>query len=488
MTDTISYSGLAFALLAPWLLGSVWVYSLVSKSGRWNWFLVLGHGYFIGIFLTVSLILLWDYLGLALGFQGIAATLTVITVAGGLLSVKKAQSPRDITAPETLSRWHICVISLLLGLLFWRYSTLLQEILLRPLYSWDSWMNWAPKAIVWFHQQQLTEFISPHEWLQEPANTASYTLGNYAAFSYPPAIPLIQLWCMLGAGVSDHSSIYLPWLMAPIATGLALYGHLRLAGVSILAATIACYILLNIPYINVHSALPGYADLWLATAFGMAAFSLYEWDRSRHWSYAVLCLVMAVLCCMLKKPGVFLGFIILLAFLRSVVNLSFKTELIVAAVLIGTGLFLATSGISLDLPLIGHISIDGTKIATSLNGNYTLELHPVSGAYVETLFVSANWHMLWYWLIILLFFKAFSGDIWRQPSPLSAVAIGAIAFIAFIFSFTNYYSTALNFTTLNRAILYVLPTLIFFAFLHLRRQNQTPEHSPGATTEQTTPS
>ena len=153
MTDTISYSGLAFALLAPWLLGSVWVYSLVSKSGRWNWFLVLGHGYFIGIFLTVSLILLWDYLGLALGFQGIAATLTVITVAGGLLSVKKAQSPRDITAPETLSRWHICVISLLLGLLFWRYSTLLQEILLRPLYSWDSWMNWAPKAIVWFHQQ-----------------------------------------------------------------------------------------------------------------------------------------------------------------------------------------------------------------------------------------------------------------------------------------------------------------------------------------------
>lgn len=482
MSDAFSMTGLAISLSLPWLCGTVWVYFLLRNTNRWSWFLVLGHGYFVGVFLTVSLILLWDNLGLALSFQGIATTLSIITVAGSLLSVKKTQSPRDISTPETLPRWQVGVISLLLGLLFWRYSTLMQEILLRPLYSWDSWMNWAPKAIVWFQQQQLTEFIAPSLWLQEPADTSKYTLGNASASAYPPAVPLIQLWCMLGAGVSDHSSIYLPWLMAPIATGLALYGHLRLAEVSVLPSTLACYILFNIPYLNVHSALPGYADLWLATAFGMAAFSLYEWGRNRHWSYGVLCLMMAVLCCMLKKPGAILGLIILIAFLRSAVNLGYKTEFTVATILIGTGLLLASSGIELELPLIGHISIHGTKIVTSLYGNYTLKLYPVSGAYVQTLFVSINWHILWYWLLLLLLFKAFSGDMWRKPSPLSTVIIGAITFIVFIFSFTGYYQSALNFVTLNRVILYVLPALIFFAFLHLKAQIQTKKYSPESTT------
>lgn len=482
MSNAFSMAGLATTLLLPWLCGTVWVYFLLYNTNRWNWFLVLGHGYFVGIFLTVSLILLWINLGLALSFQGITTTLSIIAVAGGLLSIKKTPSSRDITTSESLPLWQIGVISLLLSLLFWRYSTLLQEILLRPLYSWDSWMNWAPKAIVWFHQQQLTEFIAPSLWLQEPVDANRYTLGNASANTYPPAVPLIQLWCMLGAGVSDHSSIYLPWLMAPVATGLGLYGHLRLAGVSVLASTLACYILLNTPYLNVHSALPGYADLWLATTFGMAAFSLYEWDRSRHWLYGVLCLMMAILCYMLKKPGAILGLIILVTFLRSIVNLGYKTELTIATVLIGTGLFLATAGIELELPLIGHISIHGTKIVTSLYGNYTLKLYPVSDAYIQTLFIMINWHMLWYWLVLLLLFKAFSGDMWRKPSPLSTMIIGAIAFIVFIFSFTGYFQAALNFSTLNRVILYVLPALIFFAFLYLEEQSQTKKYSAKATT------
>ena len=64
-----------------------------------------------------------------------------------------------------MPHWQKAVVTVLLALLAWRYLTILQELLLRPLYAWDAWMNWAPKAIVWFHLEHLIEFVNPEQWL-----------------------------------------------------------------------------------------------------------------------------------------------------------------------------------------------------------------------------------------------------------------------------------------------------------------------------------
>jgi len=122
--------------------------------------------------------------------------------------------------------------SALLALLAWRYAVLFEELTLRPLYAWDAWMNWAPKAVVWFHQQVLVEFAHPHDWLQQEGEVL-YTLGNRFSSDYPETVPLILLWSMLGGGTADHGAIYLPWVLVPPALGVALYGHLRLAVLSL---------------------------------------------------------------------------------------------------------------------------------------------------------------------------------------------------------------------------------------------------------------
>ena len=104
----------------------------------------------------------------------------------------------------------------------------------------------------------------------------------------------------------DHSFLFLPWILAVINLGLALYGHIRLNGSSVLTATLACYLLLSMPYLNVHTALAGYADIWLAAAFSLAIFALGEWHLNRSWSYGMLVLLMAFFCSQIKAPGLVL--------------------------------------------------------------------------------------------------------------------------------------------------------------------------------------
>ena len=62
----ISLLGLATSLILPWILGCVWVFWLLRQSVRWNAFIVAGHGYLVGVFLTTLLIRIWHFAGLPL--------------------------------------------------------------------------------------------------------------------------------------------------------------------------------------------------------------------------------------------------------------------------------------------------------------------------------------------------------------------------------------------------------------------------------------
>jgi hypothetical protein len=468
MADPISYPGILTATLLPWLVGCILLHLLLAGSRRWNWFIVAGHGYFAGVFVTTLLIRFWNWWDLQLRFWPLAAILLALAAAGLLAQFSRSYGDMDRTRrASTIPRWHRAVIALLICLLAWRYLTIFQEVMIRPLYAWDAWMNWVPKATVWFHHNALTPFVSADQWLQQGRSGPGYTLGNTQASLYPSAIPLIQLWSMMGIGTWDHSYLFFPWLLAPIAIGLALYGHLRLAGISVLASTLACYLLLNLPYLNVHTALPGYADIWLASTFGLAVFAFHEWQLNRQWRYLILCLFMAYFCSQLKNPGIVLGLIIVIAILRSQLNLSTRVEVSLGIAVTVLVISLLVFGFSSDIPILGHLSVSGHEIQIPLFGSFSLGYHPVSRAFIESLLVMINWILLSYLLILFIAVKLYRGDMARRPSSELLILIAAAIFIIFVFYFTRHYYAALNFVTLNRALLYPVPALIFYMFLHL---------------------
>lgn len=470
MQDTLSVTGLLIAHVLPWACGAVWVRWLLARTGRCNLPIVLGQGFFIGIFITTLVVRLWDAAGITLNFPALASVVAALTLLGVLLQLKRPATATGVVNPPPAATMPLqfVLVGILIGLIAWRYSTLSQELLLRPLYAWDAWMNWAPKAIVWFHQGTLVDYVSPEAWLTADAD--DYTLGNRQAWNYPITVPLIQLWNMLGAGTWDHGGIYLSWLFAPLCLGLALFGHLRLAGVSLPLATVAVYLLLSMPYMNVHSVLAGYADIWVAGAFALGVCALHEWQHTRHWAFAVLWLALAALCTQLKVPGIFMALILVGVGLRAWLSLDPLLEAGLTLVLLLGMIVLVALGVSADIPYIGQVSLSFEHMELGRIGLFEPAFHPVGGVIAETFFELINWHLLGYLVPAIVLYGLFRGRLLHSPDAATLAAILAFVFILSVFFFTGYYIQALNYVTLNRALLYTVPAIIFVCTLHLPLQ------------------
>lgn len=464
MSEITSPLGMATSLLLPWILGSVWVFWLLRPSGRWSIFIITGHGYLVGVFLTTLLIRLWHLAGLPLHYWALAVVLSALSVAG-VVAVRLQQSPvREVMRSNPLQRWEVAITAFFLLLIAWRYATIAQELILRPLFPWDAWMNWAPKAITWFHYNDLISFVSRDNWLNAPAEALKYSEGAPKAWQYPVTIPLLQLWGMLGAGTSDHTLIYLPWLCVAMAIGLSLFGHLRQAGVSIPVATLACYVLLSLPFMNVHTALAGYADIWVAAAFGCAVFALHEWDVTRQWPYALLALVLALMCTQLKIPGLIMGGIVLTVLLTSLIKINKASLIVLLAGLAISLLAITTIGIESSIPGIGRIVITTSEINLPYIGHYKLAYHPVHGAIINTVFLMTNWNMLGYLFCLVTLALVVKPHIFASPPLVLRALTLTLLFIFFVYFFSNRYKFAQDFTQVNRALVYSIPVIVYYLF------------------------
>lgn len=466
MTESISYPGLITALFLPWILGGIWVRYFIAGASQWNWPIVLGQGYLAGIFTTTLLIRVWDLSGIGFSFTVMSALLIALCALGLFLQRRGIERMEARAALPEIG-WQKAVVITLLALIAWRYFSILQEVIVRPLYPMDAWMNWSPKAVTWFFNDALVNYVSPQQWLAHaPADGVVHTLGNWGAWKYPPTVPLVQLWTMLGAQTHDHSLLFLPWWLLPISLGLALYGHLRLSGCPVLLATIACYLLLSLPYLNVHTALAGYADIWMASAFSLALFALHQWQSDGRRSFALLSLFLAFACTQIKMPGIVLGLIIFGVFIRDKLNLSGKLELIGCAVILGLVVGLLALGIDLTIPGLGRIYIGDGELEIAVFGQFSYEFHNVSSAFLQSFFHTINWNIFWPLCLLALIVRGRNGGLGQRPSNILLACIAAMAFLIFVFYFTNHYNAALNMITLNRALLYLIPSLLFYAFIY----------------------
>ncbi len=479
MNEPLSLGGATTSLVLPWVLGLIWMLVLLGRSHRWNYWIVAGHGYLFGMLFTTLVMRAWNTSVLDLSFSGLTAVLLLFTIAG--ITVLRVCSPESPVRHNSPTRWERVAVAALVLIIAYRYSGIAHEILLRPLYPWDAWMNWAPKAINWFYDRQLTDFISPGHWLEYTGEKLAYTTGATNAWKYPVTIPLIQLWVMLGAGSADQTLSNLPWLFVPIAFALSLYGHLKLSGASTLLATIACYVFLSIPYVNVHTALAGYADIWLAVYFGAAVLALHEWQQERHWSWAGLVLFFAFSCTQLKLPGLVLGGIILSVFLFSLANFGRKGVIITASVIVFLLMYAVLLGISFNLPLVGQVEISGSNIILPYLGSFEIGYKPAHRELLDSILFMSNWNLFWYVFVAVLMTKIYFKDFLR-PASLELQSIFLIsAFLLFTFYFTRFSQFVLDYTTVNRVLLYPVTAIVFYVFFSIHEWIATGSHTRSRT-------
>lgn len=478
MSDSISYTWLLTALFLPWLTGAIWLRYFFRHSNNWNWPFILGYGNLIGIVSTTLIIRFLHTAGVQLSFFYLAGIIAIIALAGLLvLSQSKHLTPSASTFNTKNSaphRWQKIIIGLFITLIFVRYGTMLFEIIWRPLYPWDAWMNWSIKAKTWFLTAGISDYISPNTWLSQAENLNAYTLGNWKAWEYPETVPLIQYWTASGIGYWNDSLINLPWLSCAISFGLAFYGQARLQSISVLPATIAVYLLMNLPYINVHTALGGYADLWLMATFSMAAFSLANWQATRDKRHLYLTILLALFCSLMKLPGIIFTIILIVALM---LNLTKNKKLLVAisAFIVILAAIIITTGINIDITGFGKLTINSKKIAIPILGEYAIRYYSTWTPLKQTLFLSLNWNILF----LIFPFLIINSIILRQrihsSTLILTILLEVLALYFFLFFFTSYHYIALDQTTLNRVIIYTIPVFLWYL---LHASQNTTQNKP----------
>ena len=478
----LAWGPLGFSLLLPWLAGSLAVRLLWRTAPVGVWPLALGYGGLLGWLAVTGLLRLQAALGLAPSALGPASVLIGLTVMAGVwLWRRRATVAAGVVgdsgavALPALSPHSVPVVStllfylLLIGLGF-RGLHLLLEVWWRPLYPWDAWTTWAVRSRVWTELGQLTPFVDAPRWLAASDGFA-YTLP---AWNYPATISLVSVWSSLtqGQGVWNETAANLPWLGCGLALALGFYGQARLWGASALTALSFTGLLMSLPLLNSHIALAGYADLWLATALGLAVIAFFQWARTGDCRQGGLALALALTGALFKLEGIvwLLLFIPALAAAR----LPGRGLLALALAALVAGLVWGCSGgVSWTVAGFGEVHLTPERLQIPYLGQFGLGYRGSWDPVVKNLLVLDNWHLLGLLLPLsagAAVLTGFGAQPW-QRAQLVWVAASLLA-LFILFFWTDAQQWAEQYTSINRVFLDFVPALLFWSlavFQHLRR-------------------
>jgi len=344
-------------------------------------------------------------------------------------------------------------------LLLWivlRLALLGNEASLRPVFPWDAWSAWAVKPKTWFLLGHAEPYVSMIDWLANPQLAAR----TAASWGYPELLAWMQLWFASAAGAWSEPLVDVAWCGALAAFSLAAYGYWRALGLVSWLALALIYVLVSLPLIDAHVALAGYADLWLALTLGLATLAWVRWIVDGERGQLALAACLALCLPAIKLEGTvwlltFLGVVALDLLPRRWRWPTVGALAIVTVVAVIAGAF-------------GPVHVAWNRIEIPSLGTFALAWHGVGGAMVASLFTLPNWHLFWYALPVLLVLRRrrFGSD--RAARMLGLLLLVDFALLFVLFFLTTASAWAQDFTSANRLILQLVPSVLVLAATLLR--------------------
>jgi hypothetical protein len=452
---------LLVALLLPWVVGVTWLLALRSPTRRTSVLQAIAYGHLVGILVLTLIMRAATALGLRWSFIAIAAALGVLLIAGIAVRALPARrstaaNPRPIALDDPFAwRWLAVLASVLLAI---RLANLAAEVMLRPLYPWDAWTQWATKAKVWSALHAMVPFIDYSQWLARQPGYVD------TAPHYPATVPLLQAWMALAIGNFDDVLVNLPWLAICVALAAGIHGQMRSMGASRPWSLFVTYAALSLPLLDTHVALAGYADLFVAAVFTLGLLALVHWERERDSMQLVQFGIAVVLLPTLKVPGIVWSATLLLGLLVAIFGgTGGRVALIVSA----------TSAITAGVVFL----LFRSKIA-SVTGDAKAE---VAQPLAANLFLFDNWHLLWYLVPIAV--AVGWRDALHRMRGTSAALVAGFAFLWATFALTRAGNWVADYTTVNRALLHIAPAALVFSALLVREWALRRESATGAPTQ-----
>jgi hypothetical protein len=453
----------AFAIALPWGVSALWIGRIASSRNKGDWAIALGYGYFIGLFVTVALLNFWDLVGLGLHVQ-LTAAVWLVAAGAWALSLRFRGSLSTMSwrpRVRSLQGWREWVWLALFVLVAGRVLVLGLDAFWRPLTPWDAWLVWLYRAAVWAEFGTLVPFVEPGAWLSREVPGAFMLDAHH----YPKTVSLIPTWIALTLGEWNESLLLLPWVGALVALLLGLYGQVRRFGGEPWEAMLVIYLVSSLPMVATHTALAGYADLWVAAALALAAAALWSWRRHGSPVSLVLALPLLVALPTLKVEG--WVWLLPLALGLILAQLRLVTVGGLIAVVGGLALvWLLAGGFSVSLPGLGEVVLSSAELTVpgllSVGVGYRPEAW---SALRHALFVGGNWHLFWFVFVPVgllgLYRSVVAPDL---RAPMYTVLLSAFLLV-FLFVFTEASQWVVSFTIVNRLLLHFVPMAVFVVWL-----------------------
>ena len=271
--------------------------------------LTVGAGYGLGV-VTIGKVLLWaSYVDLPLSVSswlvvtaGISAGIWLLyrqslpLKSAGIDSTQQSASLHPIPIRPAHRDPIIVGLALLIAV---HLCITLGNNLTRPIFPWDAFTTWMYRAKAWALQDAISPMVNVPGWIAE-GGTAGYAL--YASH-YPTALSIYAAFASSLAGGWHSAAASTPWTLCLLALCLTAHGTLALAGVSQRNATVGAYLLCSIPLLNVHAALAGYGDLWMALYSGCGLALLLLWRLKRVQAGLCAALLLLVAGTQIKTEG-----------------------------------------------------------------------------------------------------------------------------------------------------------------------------------------
>ncbi|HMM58142.1 MAG TPA: hypothetical protein PKD77_11230 [Rudaea sp.] len=388
----------------------------------------------------------------------------------------RGQAAVAVEKVENANKWIIGLLALALASLVFRGWLMLREIWLRPTFPWDAWDAWAVKSKTWFLLGHYAPFVSMPDWLAHPARE----LYTGIAWAYPATLAWMQVWFASAAGGWIEPQVNLPWFALWIGLLLGHYGQWRALGVSRVIALSALYGLGSLPLLDVHVALAGYADLWLATILGFAALAWLRWRRERAFGQLAIAIVCAALLPVIKLEGAIWLLLCTAVVIYDALPRRWRRWALAVSAAVALLLVFA-SRIDLPVPGLGWVELSHSRIVVPALGEYVLAFHAEAlSSVLNALFVQPNWHLLW-WLAPCI-------ALWRWRTlrdnaalrHLGAFVLLGFGFLVFLFVFTDASRWAESYTAVNRLILQLVPATVTVLAMLCRAEPHGTAASPVA--------
>lgn len=472
--------GVDFAYLVAWTLpalvgAGVW-FALRGRVDRaHDLAAAIGAGWLIGVFAAAG-IARWAASGDTVHTMG--ATLPWLLALGALawivaaLRIRAARTEgraaqsADIRRTELSARAQqalgvVCGLLVLATLA--RLLIVGEEASLRPVFPWDAWSAWAVKPKTWFLLGHVEPYTSMAAWLGNPPAM----LRTATAWVYPELLAWVQLWFASGAGAWNEPLVDLAWTGALAAFATAAYGYWRAFGLPAWLVLTLVYAFVSLPLIDTHAALAGYADLWVAVTLGVAVLAWTRWLIRRERDQWLLAIGIALCLPAIKLEGA-----VWLLLFSAVVVLDLIPRRWRWRVAAGIGalavLGLLLGGFVLPMLGLGLVHVAWGNVDVPVIGMFALQWHSVGKAMLTSLFTLPNWHLLWYVVPVLLVlrWRRFRDD--RAARLLGLLLLLDFAFLFVLFFFTGASAWAKDYTSANRLILHVVPSVFVLMAVLLR--------------------